>query len=207
MLLIQPSTKSTSNFSPNRNQRKRDQNLVTKLRSKHKIQPELPTSFLCCIFLTFQFPTRYLLHLSAFYLATSLSLPATKNHSLATSRAKFQTHPFPSYFLLSFLDLHQSSRYLTSSFIQKFKPLDSLKLSGIAKNIVLPYRKLLPTHFAYSRFYCRGLTFTNLFYNAELSRTPRSYATLSIISEPYIHTLYIYIYTHINIYIFYTFVP
>ena len=122
----------------------------------------------------------------------SIFTSTTSSHCRATSRAKFPTHSFSSYFLLSFLDLHQSSRYLTSSFMQKFKPLDSLKLSRTAKSIVLPYLQLLPTHFAYSRFYCRGLIFTNLFYNAELSRTPRSYAKLSIVSEPYIHT-YIHI--------------
>jgi len=193
MLLIKPSTKSTTNFSPKRNPPQRHQNLVTKLPSKHKIQPQHSTSFLCCMFLTVQFPARYLLHL-----ATSLTLPARRavNAWLPQEQQTFQTHPSPSYFLLSFLDLHQSSRYLTSSFTQKFKPLDSLELSRTAKNIVLPYLQLLPTHFAYSHFYCRGLIFIILFYNAELSRTPRSYAILSIISEPYIYT-----------YIFYTFVP
>lgn len=129
MLLIQPSTKSTSKFSPKRNPPQRDQNLVIKLPSKHKIQPEFSNYFLRCIFLAVHVTSRYLLHLSAFYLATSLTSPARPAVTawLPKEQQTFQTHPFPSYFLLSFLDLRQSSRYLTSSFLQKFKPLDSLK--------------------------------------------------------------------------------
>ena len=131
MLLIKPSTKPTSNFSPKRNPPQRNQNLVTKLSSKHKIQPEFPNSFLCCIFLAAHFQSHYLLHLSAFYLTTSLTLPArwAVTAWLSQEQQTFQTHPSSSYFLLSFLDLRQSSRYLTSSFMQKFKPLDSLKVS------------------------------------------------------------------------------
>jgi len=152
MLLIKPSTKPTSNFSPKRNPTQRDENLVTKLRSKHKIQPELSNSFLCCIFLAVHFPSRYLLHLSAFYLTTSLTLPARRAVTawLSQEQQTFQSHLSSSYFLLSVLDLRQPSRYLTSSFMQKFKPLDSLKLSRTAKNIVLPCLQLLPTRFTNS---------------------------------------------------------
>jgi hypothetical protein len=129
-----------------------DENLIRNLHSKHKIQPELSNSFLCCIFLAVHFPSRYLLHLSAFYLTISLTLPARRTVTAWLSREQqtFQTHSSSSYFLLSFLDLRQPSRYLTSSFMQKFKPLDSLKLSRTAKNIVLPYLQLLPAHFTNS---------------------------------------------------------
>jgi hypothetical protein len=176
---------------------RRDHNLVKKLLSKHKIHIEFSSCFLCCIFLAVHFPLRYL-HLPAFYLAISLTLP--EQRAVTQEQQTFQTHPFPSYFLLHFLDLRQSSRCLTSSFMQKFKPLDRLKLSRIAENMVLLYLLLLPTQFAYSHFHCRGLIFTNLLYNAELSRTLRSYAILIIVSETYIHT-------YIHTYIFHTFVP
>ena len=171
MLLINPSTKSTSNLTPKRNPPQRDQNLVTMLPTNNKIQPEFSTSLLCCIFLAVHFPSLYLLYFPAFYLATSLTLLERRAVTvwLPLKQQNFQTHPSPSYFLLFFfLDLRQSSRCLTTSFIQKFKPLDSPKLLKTAKNIAPQYLQLLPTHFAYSHFHCRGLIFINLFYNAEL---------------------------------------
>jgi hypothetical protein len=152
MLLIKPSTKSTSKFSPKRNSPQRNQNLVTNLPSKHKIRPEFLTSFLCSIFLADHFPSS---PLSVFPCHQSNFTSTTSSHCLATSRAaNFSDSSFSRVFSSLFLDLHQSSRYFTSSFMQKFKPLDSLKLSRTAKNIVLPYPQLLPTQFTYSYFHC-----------------------------------------------------
>ena len=75
MLLTQPSPESDFKFFAKPQPFQSDQNFIVMLPTKHKIQPQFSSSFLCCTLPTVHCPPSYFLHFSVLFLANSIPLP------------------------------------------------------------------------------------------------------------------------------------